>query len=310
MTAHIAPIREMFMDYQEISDETGVKGIGSTISQVVGKGTVHLEFDIGMGKPIIHELRDVLHLPNADNCLLSISRLADTGGYAEFMKNSVTIKSKYGNTIGEGDSQRGLYILKAKAMSTQHSSYTAITNGAVSWEDWHRHFGHIGFFGLQKLRVQGLVTGFNIPEDSTVPSLCDTCITAKLTHTLVSTDPVIRSLVPGEKTHSDLWGPYRTASLQGSKYYITFTDDCTRHISVLFLKSKDKAVNKISKYLNWLTTKFDRLVYAFIQFIYWNSNLKFIIGVSGSTTCINYSPCRTWFNSWLRDSARIDIFIL
>lgn len=62
-TAHIAPIWEMFTDYQEISDETRVKGIGSTISRVVGKGTIHLEFDIGMGKPIIHKLRDVLHLP-------------------------------------------------------------------------------------------------------------------------------------------------------------------------------------------------------------------------------------------------------
>jgi hypothetical protein len=42
-------------------------------------------------------------------------------------------------------------------------------------------------------------------------------------------------------THTDLWGPYSIASINGNKYYISFVDDASKEGKVEFLKTKDKA---------------------------------------------------------------------
>ena len=97
-----------------------------------------------------------------------------------------------------------------------------------SWEKWHRMFGHVGITDLQKMQAEGMVTGFSMDENSIPPHFCKMCVAAKMAHKAFPSESITRAEMPGEKTHSDLWGPYRTASLQGSKYYIVFIDDYLR----------------------------------------------------------------------------------
>ena len=61
-----------------------------------------------------------------------------------------------------------------------------------------------------------------------------------------------RAKAAGEKTHSDIWGPYRVQLLQGSRYFITFIDNYTRRVTVYFLKEKSQAKQKIIYYFAWL----------------------------------------------------------
>ncbi|GKG08879.1 ribonuclease H-like domain-containing protein, partial [Tanacetum coccineum] len=49
-----------------------------------------------------------------------------------------------------------------------------------------------------------------------------------------------KSLVLGELVHLDLWGPYKVASKEGFKYFLTIVDDYTRIVWVYMLKSKDE----------------------------------------------------------------------
>ena len=44
---------------------------------------------------------------------------------------------------------------------------------------------------------------------------------------------------------SDIWGPAGKESIGKWKYYISFTDDCTRYVHVLFLKDKGQAFDHI-----------------------------------------------------------------
>ena len=41
--------------------------------------------------------------------------------------------------------------------------------------------------------------------------------------------------------HTDVWGPAKTTSMGGSKFYVTFTDDHTRKVWVYFMKEKSEA---------------------------------------------------------------------
>ena len=47
-----------------------------------------------------------------------------------------------------------------------------------------------------------------------------------------------------EYVHSDLWGPARTPTHAGGRYFITFIDDYSRKVWVSILKSKDEAFDK------------------------------------------------------------------
>ena len=105
----------MFSDYVPISDNYGVRGVGNTVTKVAGRGTIKLTFDIGHEKTLTHVLKNVLHLPNATNCLLSISKFAQTNGTANFSKEQVQLLDKEGNLIGTGKMEGGLYFLKARA---------------------------------------------------------------------------------------------------------------------------------------------------------------------------------------------------
>ena len=68
-TSHICAIRNAFIDYTPLKDST-IKGLGDPVT-AHGRGTILVNFAVN-GKMIRHQLRDVLHVPDAPNCLLSI----------------------------------------------------------------------------------------------------------------------------------------------------------------------------------------------------------------------------------------------
>lgn len=94
-------------------DNTSVKGVGNTITKIAGWGTIVLRFDLRAGRSTSHKLKNVLHLPTAGNCLLSILKLVESGGYAEFIGKQMSLKVKGGKVLGTGQLDHGLYILKA-----------------------------------------------------------------------------------------------------------------------------------------------------------------------------------------------------
>jgi hypothetical protein len=52
--------------------------------------------------------------------------------------------------------------------------------------------------------------------------------------------------------HIDVRGPQRTASLNGSRYYIIFIDDYSRFCWIFFLKFKFEVANVFWKYKTWV----------------------------------------------------------
>lgn len=54
-----------------------------------------------------------------------------------------------------------------------------------------------------------------------------------------------------EYVHSDLWGPSRTPTLGGARYFMTIIDDLPRKVWIYLLKTKDEAFNVFK---NWKIT--------------------------------------------------------
>jgi len=90
---------------------------------------------------------------------------------------------------------------------------TTVTH-QLTWDEWHRKYGHISATGLKRLLANNLVDGFEVGENSTMGD-CDACIQAKQSCVPFPKKAKSQSKEPGELTHTDVWGPTCTTSWSG-----------------------------------------------------------------------------------------------
>ncbi|GBE89144.1 hypothetical protein SCP_1501500 [Sparassis crispa] len=253
-TSHITNCREVFATYQALEDHA-ITGIGSQPTQALGRSTVDVESEVGDRK-VKFCLHGVLYVPTAPNSLLSITRLDDAGGRVLMGNSRAILIDKNKHTLAIGKKNGRLYSLKLRPIVPQPArTYTAKEYGPHTWEKWHKIYGHIGKPALMRLYREGLVDGLEIsPSPDEIN--CEACIQAKATRKPFPKETDECSKVPGELTHTDVWGPAQTAALQGWKYFITFTDDYSRRSTVLFMRHKDEVTEKVKNYITYIERKF------------------------------------------------------
>jgi hypothetical protein len=244
-TSHISNNRELYSEFFPIK-ATPVRGIG-TPATALGYGTAEIIFKV-KGKAITHKLKNILYIPEAPNCLLSVSRFDEMGGRIIFHRKQCFLEDKGGDIIGYGQMRGRLYLLDTKSnQSKEFSNYAS--QPKLSWDQWHRRFGHISITSLERLNKENLVEGLLI-DQSTIPSKsCEACIQAKQAHKPFPKEAENRSQEPGERIMSDVWGPARVESIGRWRWYISFVDDCTRYGTVLFLKKKSDATGRIKEHV-------------------------------------------------------------
>ena len=88
-TSHICVIHDTFVNYIPLKDST-IKGLGDSVT-AHGCGTIIVNFAIN-GNTIRHQLHDMLHVSDAPNCLLSISRINKAQGHVEMQDGECIIK--------------------------------------------------------------------------------------------------------------------------------------------------------------------------------------------------------------------------
>ena len=60
-----------------------------------------------------------------------------------------------------------------------------------------------------------------------------------------------------EIVHSNVWGPAKTMSMGGCRYYVTFIDDHTRKVWVYFMKEKSEVFTHFQNF-KAMAEKLDR----------------------------------------------------
>lgn len=127
--------------------------------------------------------------------------------------------------------------------------FSAETN---TTEVWHKRLGHCHIQRMIGMKRKEMIRDLPILAEK-LPN-CNACQFGKQTRLpfLKSTWRASQKL---QLIHTDLCGPQRTLSLQGSLYFILFIDDFTRMCWIFFLKCKSEVAEVFWKYKTMVENK-------------------------------------------------------
>jgi len=154
-------------------------------------------------------------------------------------------------TIGYGIRQGKLYYLDLVPTSSSELRKVLTVDGSEGEKKkyeiwlWHRRLGHASLGYLKKL-FPNLFTKFDIFSFH-----CDVCELAKR-HRAFFQLFLNKSPLPFIVIHSDVWSPSKVTTLSGSRWFVTFIDDCTRITWLYLMTSKGK--------VNLLFQKFHKII--------------------------------------------------
>ena len=184
--------------------------------QTIAKG-------IGLACPLpSFPLTSILYVPDFPFNLISISKLTrDLHCVLTFSHNSVTLQDRStGKTIDIGHKSQGLFHLSSPLCSTTCTS----TDAPLLL---HNHLGHPSLSKFHKL----------VPYFSSLSSLeCESCQLGKHTCVLFSKRLDPRTKSSFELVHTNVWGPSRSTSTLGFRYFVTFIDNYSRCIWLFLMK--------------------------------------------------------------------------
>lgn len=63
---------------------------------------------------------------------------------------------------------------------------------------------------------------------------------------------------PFEYAHSDVWGPSKTTTHWGGRYFMTIVDDYSKRLWTYVLKSKDEASSKFKEWVSLIENQLDK----------------------------------------------------
>ena len=201
-TSHICNNRNAYINFTK-TDPTPIRGIGS-LANSMGHGMIKIDFRI-KEKTMTHTIQNVLYLPEAPNCLLSVSRFNEKGGRIVFHKGECFSEAKDKFIVRHGTMHGRLYLLEATVAKSNDASLYA-SSPKISWDQWHRRYGHISPTTLRRISKEGMVDGLSIDQLTMPSNMCEACIQAKQAHKPFPGEAKNRSKEPGERVMSDVCG--------------------------------------------------------------------------------------------------------
>ncbi|KAK8608159.1 hypothetical protein V6N13_023590 [Hibiscus sabdariffa] len=185
---------------------------------------------------------NVLYVNGLKHNLLSISQLCDKGFNVLFDASGCKIIDIETNRIVlVGHRIGNIYMVHLDDIHISNACFVAYDEHD-SWL-WHRKLGHASMSVIEKLVSKNLVRGLPKIKFSK-DKICDACVKGK--HHRVSFKPIndVSTNRVLQLIHMDLFGPIRTISLGGKSYAFVLVDDFSRYTWVLFLSTKDEALEK------------------------------------------------------------------
>ncbi|GJU76400.1 retrotransposon protein, putative, ty1-copia subclass [Tanacetum coccineum] len=120
---------------------------------------------------------------------------------------------------------------------------------------WHSRLGHVNKKRIAQLQKDGVLESFDFKLDD----VCESCLLGKMTKS-----PFTGSCERGEGlldlVHTDVCGPFRSATKDGKRYYVTFTDDFSRYGYVYLIKHKSNTFEVFKRYQNEVENQLGRKI--------------------------------------------------
>ncbi|KAL3821238.1 hypothetical protein ACJIZ3_007143 [Penstemon smallii] len=135
--------------------------------------------------------------------------------------------------VMKGLRRNNLYFLQGKTVI----GGAAAVDNVDSTKLWHIRLGHAGEKAMQGLISQGLLKGAKTCK----MNFCEHCVLGKQTRVRFGT-ATHKTKGILDYVHTDVWGPTKTASLSGRRWFVTFVDDFSRRLWVYPMKHKHEVL--------------------------------------------------------------------
>ncbi|KAK8985320.1 hypothetical protein V6N11_068585 [Hibiscus sabdariffa] len=208
-------------------------------------------------------LHNILFVPDFHHNLLSVSKLTrDLNCFLTFYPDFCVLQElSTGRMMGIGREFKGLYLFVAvkpesslSGLLSSHSSHACHSIVLDSTCTWHARLGHASFSKLNKIEFLKSAS-----LDSDLVHKCAICPLAKQTRLPFSTSTT-RTESPFQLIHIDLWGPYRTSTHSGCRFFLTIVDDYSRMSWIYLLKHKSEALSSLKQFLLLVQNQFSATV--------------------------------------------------
>ncbi|KAL4388598.1 hypothetical protein GQ457_09G027370 [Hibiscus cannabinus] len=234
-THHMTPHLDLFKVLNK-SYKSRVKiGDGSFV-EVKGKGDAAVE--TSSGTKIIS---DVLFVPEISQSLLSVGQLLEKNYNLHFHDRVCDVFDKNGVKMLTVKMIGRSFPIKWKQTEVQ-----AFTSIADKYSLWHRRLGHFNFSSLKYMSSKGLVKDMPVVCENT--TVCEVCQKGKQTKLSFHVNQAWRASEKLQLVHTDLCGPMRISSLNGSIYFLIFIDDFSSWCWVFFLKQKSEVFDVFQRF--------------------------------------------------------------
>jgi transposase InsO family protein len=108
---------------------------------------------------------------------------------------------------------------------------------------WHCRLGHVSKKRIAQLQKDGVLESFDLKSDD----VCESCLLGKMTKS-----PFSGTFERGKDLldiiHTDVCGPFRSATKNDYRYYVTFTDDFSRYGYVYLIRHKSDTFEKFKEF--------------------------------------------------------------
>lgn len=265
-TTHISKSMDFFVDFDKNHREI-VSVANGHEETAKGKGTVILYTVNNKGESSKITMNNVLYVPEVECSLLSVRRLDEKGFKTTFGNRQCMIK-KNGIQYAVGDLKGGQYVLRLRNETqpgTRNECKLVKNKQKLCVHQWHRVFGHRDMNVIKNLASSGLVYEMHIaqcpPECKNVcDDDCSPCAKGKLCRLKVPKESLTRSNAILDLIHSDICGPFKTATPSGKRWLLTFIDDYSRYTTIYLLNKKSEAFEKFKEFKELMQTQFEKKI--------------------------------------------------
>ncbi|GJS16343.1 retrotransposon protein, putative, ty1-copia subclass [Tanacetum coccineum] len=120
---------------------------------------------------------------------------------------------------------------------------------------WQSRLGHVNKKRIAQLQNDGVLESFDFKSDD----VCESCLLGKMTKSpFIGTCKRCEGLL--DLVHTDVCGPFRSATKDGKHYYVTFTDDFSRYGYVYLIKHKSATLEVFKRYQNEVENQLGRKI--------------------------------------------------
>ncbi|KAG8502260.1 hypothetical protein CXB51_002212 [Gossypium anomalum] len=229
------------------SDAAIFKSIGRSFKTRVKVGNGHFIKAEGKGDVLIDTptgtklVLNVLLVPEIDRNLLSIAQLLEKGYSVVFKGKECLISDPNGSKLMTVTMADKSFVVDWNKSSD--SVYTAVQDKSKLW---HKRLGHVNYNSMTQLTKEGLVENFTNSVEK--EEVCEVCQLEKQGRLPFPTNKAWRASKRVQLVHTDVCGPMKNQSLNGSRYFILFIDDYSRYCWIYFLKQKSEVASVFLKF--------------------------------------------------------------